>query len=139
MKLRNVLEKAIADRFSANLIVCGSIEILKKQTNIFVFDKYKNTILNDGENQYALFAVFSSAYTHTDSMNASFDIMLTFVSTAKLSKKHSDALSAMKALYNKQKYVDRSAHKIPLWHQLRYNIELNDVFDRNINLEISVK
>lgn len=139
MNIKTVLEKALTERFSANLIIKGLVSIVEKETDSYIFEKYKNEIFNDGGNKYSLFGVFSRVHTYGDAMATSVTITLTFMSNSKLSKKHSEAMDAMKALYKAQKYLPYSGHKIPLWHQFRYELETNDVLGRNINLEINKK
>lgn len=137
MELQNFLIEALKERFKANATIEAIEEKIKSIAESKTFEKYKNKILlNDGM-EFELIGVNSSFYTYcSDIRPKRVDLNLVFFCKSKLPKKKREKLEQIKLRYKKEKRLEWSNYKIPIWKELCYSVELENVLSGNINLII---
>ena len=136
MELQNFLTEALKEKFKADKTVEAIyreiIDIAEEKT----LEKYKNkTFFTDGM-EFELIGVKANFYATIINPNR-VDINLAFFCKSKLSKKQRERLEQVKIRYNRRRFLEYSNSKRPIWRELRYSVELDNVLSGNINLIIN--
>lgn len=137
MELQNFLIEALKERFKANATVEAIEKKIKSIAESKTFEKYKNEkLLNDGM-EFELVGVKASFYTYVSELKLNkVDLTLAYFCKSKLTKKKREKLEQVKLRYEKDKYLEWNNYKIPVWKELCYSVELENVLSGNINLRI---
>lgn len=137
MELQNFLIEALKERFKANATVEAIEKKIKSIAESKTFEKYKNEkLLNDGM-EFELVGVKASFYTYVSELKLNkVDLTLAYFCKSKLPKKKREKLEQVKLRYEKDKYLEWNNYKIPVWKELCYSVELENVLSGNINLRI---
>ena len=137
MELQNFLIEALKERFKANATVEAIEEKIKSIAEDKTFEKYKSEILIKDGMEFELVGVKASIYTNDSYIKLNtVDISLAFFCKSKLPKYKKEKLEQAKEKYKKEKRLEWNNYKIPLWTELRYSVELENVLSGNINLLI---
>ena len=137
MELQNFLTEALKERFKANATVEAIEKKIKSIAERKTFEKYKSEkLFNDGM-EFELVGVKASFYTYDSDIKLSnVDLRLGYFCKSKLPKEKREKLEQVKLRYEKDKYLEWNIYKIPIWKELCYSVELEEVLSGNINLSI---
>jgi len=137
MEIQNFLIEALKERFRANATVEAIQSKIVKIAENTTFEKYKNQPLFNDEMEFELVGVKASFYTYdSDIKLRNVDLRLAYFCKSKLPKEKRLKLEEVKSRYEKDKWLDCSNHKIPVWKELNYSVELEKVLSGKINLVI---
>lgn len=137
MELQVFLIEALKERFKANATVKAIKEEIESIAEKKTFEKYKSKILiNDGM-EFELIGVRASFYTH-DSIVKLNDvcISLAFFCKSKLPKEKKEKLERVKERYKKEGGLEWNNYKTPIWKEIHFYVELENILSGNINLLI---
>jgi hypothetical protein len=136
-ELQNFLIEALKERFKANATVNAIEEKIKSIAESKTFEKYKSEkLLNDGI-EFELVGVKARFYTYDSDIKLNnVDLRLAFFCKSKLPKEKREKLEQVKLKYIRDKYLESNNYKIPIWKELCYSVELENVLSGNINLRI---
>lgn len=137
MELQNFLIEALKERFKANATVEAIEKKIKSIAENKTLEKYKaEKLFNDGM-EFELIGVKASFYTYDSDIKLNkVDLRLAYFCKSKLPKEKREKLEQIKAKYEKEKYLDWNNYKIPIWKELCYSVELENILSGNINLRI---
>lgn len=137
MELQKFLIEALQKRFSAN----ATVEAIEKQITEIAeqttFKKYKDTIIFANGLEFELGDVNARLSHWYDNLTLNkVELRLAYFCTSKLPKAKRERLQEVKDIYKKKKYMKRNNYKVPIWRELRYNIDIETVLSGDFNLEI---
>ena len=135
-ELQNLLIEALKERFKAHTIVEAIEEKIKSIAINKTFERYKNEILlNDGL-EFELIGVTAhfDTYTPSEVETGNVELRLAFFCKSKLPKEKREKLERAKLGYEKNNHLRMDKCKIPIWKELCYDVELENVLYGNINL-----
>jgi hypothetical protein len=137
MELQNFLIEALKERFKANATIEAIEEKIKSIAENKTLEKYKSEkLFNDGM-EFELIGVKASFYTYDSNIELNkVNLRLAYFCKSKLPKEKREKLEQVKAKYEKEKHLDWNNYKIPIWKELCYSVELENVLSGNINLSI---
>ena len=137
MELQNFLIEALKERFKASATaeaIARNIESIAEEET---FEKYKSKkLLNDGM-EFELVGVRARLSTYTSGIKLnSVYLRLAYFCTSKLPKEKREKLEHAKLKYKKERCLEWSDYKTPIWKELCYNVEIENILSGNINLRI---
>ena len=137
MELQNFLIEALKERFKANATVAAIVRNIEDIAEEKTFEKYKSKkLFNDGM-EFELVGVKAKLYTYTSSIKInSVDLELAYFCTSKLPKEKREKLEYVKEKYQKDRYLEWCNYKTPIWKELCYKVEIENILSGNINLRI---
>ena len=137
MELQNFLIEALKERFKANATVEAVEKKIESIAENKTLEKYKaEKLFNDGM-EFELIGVKASFFTYNSDIKINkVDLRLAYFCKSKLPKEKREKLEQVKAKYEKEKYLDWNNYKIPIWKELCYSVELENILSGNINLRI---
>ena len=135
--LHNFLLESLKERFKANAVV----EELEKQiidiAERKIYDKYISQSIFRNDMEFELYGVNASFHTYSDSIRIrEVEVTLSYTCKSKLPKSKRDRLSEAKKEYGKFKRLPFSYHKVPIWHEFHYSLNLSHVLEGTFNLII---
>lgn len=137
MELQKFLIEELQKRFSADATVKAIEKQIKKIAEQTTFKKYKDNILFADGLEFELGGVNAQLYHWEDSLTLKkVELRLAYFCTSKLPKAKREKLQEVKDRYKKDKYLKWNNYKVAIWHELRYDIDIEKVLSGNINLEI---
>lgn len=137
MELKNFLIEALKERFKAN----ATVEAIGKEIELIAenktFEKYKTKILLNDEMEFELVGVRAHLWTFISDIKMNkVDLRLAYFCKSKLPKEKREKLEQVKLEYIKNKYLKWNNYETPIWKELCYSVELENVLCGNINLGI---
>ena len=137
--LKKELQQAIMERFKQEQIVKGLEKELAEHTEEICFGKYKGTKIKRDNLEYEFFAVKCDC--ETDSCNfkmneVSTDLIYTI--TSDINKEEMEALKKAKIKFDNDKYMGWYEGK-KIWIEETYNISIDEIIKKQINLKIDGK
>lgn len=137
MELQEFLIEALKERFKANATVEAIERRIKSIAEIKTFEKYKSkTLLNDGM-EFELVGVTARFCTYNSEIKPNnIGLSLAFFCKSKLPKEKREKLERVKLNYKNGGYLGWNPYKKPIWKELHYNVELENVLSGNFNLSI---
>ena len=137
MELQNFLIEALKERFKANATVEAIASKIEEIAEEKTFEKYKSKkLFNDGM-EFELVGVRAKLYTYYSGIKPnSVDLRLAYFCTSKLPKEKREKLEQAKSRYEKDKCMEWSNYKKPIWKELCYDVEIENILSGNINLRI---
>jgi hypothetical protein len=137
MELKEILQEAVKERFKANSIIDAVVKNIENQSEYKIFEKYKDCKLYNDGLEFELVGVHSYIYiSESLSVINRVYVELAFFCVSKLPKEKKDKVDEARLEYKKSKYLMSCKFKIPLWKELKYQIDLEKIFSGDINLEI---
>jgi hypothetical protein len=137
MELQNFLIEALKERFKASATVKAIEEKIKSIAENKTLEKYKTEkLFNDGM-EFELIGVKASFYTYDSDIKLNkVDLRLAYFCKSKLPKEKREKLEQVKIKYEKEKYLEWNNYKTPIWKELCYSVELENVLSGSIKLRI---
>ena len=137
MELQNFLIEALKERFKANATVEAIVRDIEDIAEEKTFEKYKSQkLFNDGM-EFELVGVRASLNTYKSSIKPnSVYLRLAYFCTSKLTKEKREKLELAKLRYEKDKCLEWSNYKKPIWKALCYDVDIENILSGNINLRI---
>ena len=137
MELQNFLIEALKERFKANATVEAIVRDIEDIAEEKTFEKYKSQkLFNDGM-EFELVGVRASLNTYKSSIKPnSVYLRLAYFCTSKLPKEKREKLEYVKLKYEENGYLEWNNYKTPIWKELCYNVEIENILSGNINLRI---
>ena len=138
MEIVSILNEQIKNRFIANSAIEAINEKVKSITKEFILKKYKEKKFIKNGLEFELIEVLVDFNNwRSDSLSISkIQIELAYFCISKLPKHKRERLEKAKEYLLKHKRLDWNTYDVPIWIGLRYNLELKNVLDGNINLRI---
>lgn len=137
MELQKFLIEALQKRFSANATVKAIEKQITEIAEQTTFKKYKDNILFADGLEFELGGVKARLSHWRDDLTLDeVELRLAFFCKSKLPKEKREKLEQVKLRYEKDKYLEWNNYKIPIWKELCYSVELENVLSGNINLRI---
>jgi len=137
MELQEFLIEEIQKRFSVNATIKAlerKVELIAERTT---FEKYKSkTLYNDGL-EFELGGVKASLFNWLEKLTLEkVELRLAYFCISKLPKAKREKLEQIKSDYEQKKWLQCSNYKVPIWKELRYEMDIKSVLSGNINLSI---
>ena len=137
MELQNFFIEALKERFKANTIVEAIARDIESIAEEETFEKYKSKkLFNDGM-EFELVGVRARLSTYTSGIKLNSVVLkLAYFCTSKLPKEKREKLECVKLKYEENGYLEWNNYKTPIWKELRYDVEIENILSGNINLRI---
>jgi len=138
MEIVSILNEQIKNRFIANSAIEAINEKVKSITKELILKKYKEQKFIKNGLEFELYEVLVNFNNwRSDSLSISkIEIELVYFCVSKLPKNKRERLEKAKEYLLKHKRLEWNNFEIPIWIGLRYNLELKNVLDGNVNLRI---
>lgn len=137
MDLQNFLIEALKERFKANAVIENIEKKIIKIAEQKTLEKYKDKPLFKDDMEFELIGVKARYWTYSKDFEIrEVVISLAYTCKSKLPKAKREKLQQIKDDYKKTRQLKWNNYKIPIWHDLTYNVELKSVLDGEINLVI---
>ena len=138
MEIVSILNEQIKNRFIANSAIEAIDEKVKSITKELILKKYKEQKFIKNGLEFELYEVLVNFNNwRSDSLSISkIEIELVCFCVSKLPKNKRERLEKAKEYLLKYKRLEWNNFEIPIWIGLRYNLELENVLDGNVNLRI---
>ena len=136
MSIKEIYDNALLEQHKAELIVSSikkEIEVIIKRN---VMNKYKNKILIRNDNEYKLHGVRVSTYSYGVFKKNGIDIDLYFVCISNMTIQKKRALNIEIERFDNHGHMWDTNHKIPILHNLSYEVELESLLNNTFGLEI---
>ncbi len=135
LNIKEALIESVKERFKANAVVKALEKKIKAIAESQITEKYSDAILSQDGMDFE----FGGVKTHFDIWSISIgcvEVKLAYFACSKLSKAKRDRIKKVKELYLKAGYLEWNNRKIALWHELRYDVSIDEILEGRINLLI---
>lgn len=138
MELISVLQEQLKNRFVANKVIKAITNDVKLKTKELILKKYKDEILLKYGLEFELFdvKVFFSYYESDDLSIKKIEATLIYCCISKLPKHKREKLEEAKKIFSEHQYMPYSNYDIPIWEELKYDLDLKNILKEEINLKI---
>lgn len=140
MELKKLLSKALQKRYIASATINHIEGQIKKAAEEITFDNYYEERLYLDDLEYKLERVHAHLYLHWRSTTLDDRVYLSlwYFCSSKLPKAKRERVKKVKEECRLRNYIPPSNHKPPLWYELKYSIDIEDVFAKDISLLIEL-
>ena len=144
--MKQILQDALIERRKAQSVINGISDIIKKNAEKNTFDKYKNTTyVSEHGIVFELIGVRCFIHNHSNALtidqftDGGYELTLMYVASIdknKLPKAKRDRILKIKLHFLETGDTPFDFSKNPVVKSLRYNINLDEILENNINLKI---
>jgi len=134
-RLQSIITDCLKEEFKTYLTFQAIREEVESNTKESILYKYKDSILSRDGMEFEFIGVKVSFDVHAPS-EKSVSIRLIYTCKSKLPKDKREKVEKTKKDYLEGNSIYRSNLKIPLWHDLYYNISLEKAYLGDIRLNI---
>lgn len=136
MDFKKLLSDSREEQLKADHVVEKLVKSICQMAKEKTFKKYEFNKITRNEMQFELLGVKSNFYPWSAD-NEKVRIWLIFTICSKLPKERREKLELFKERFKKESYVPwKSYFKTPIWVELFYIVELDDILNDTINLKV---
>lgn len=137
MDVISLFNEQVKARFIANATIQQIAAKLNKKAEELAFNKYKDKILYRDGLEYELLGV-TSFFDHWnwEARNPKVSLVLAYFCTSKTTKYKRERIAEAKKNYLKTKVLDWTKSDVPLWFELPFLVELEQVVEESFILNI---
>jgi len=135
-ELKGILINAIAEKIKSD----NSLHEIERQICLVIekpiLERYKKTSLFRDNMEFELIKVIASLNTYTLARVHVVAIKLIYICKSKLPKVKRERLEKVKKVLDNDGYMPWNNYKIPLWHELKYDVNIDDALTGEVRLRI---